>query len=608
MAGGLNGVLDDLVGKEKRQQIRNNLIARGNIPSVKEHFVPRGEWHADSVSAASEKLWIVDRILEHQTIGQFLTVAMGRGPLPTGEMVNQPLGEEEWFLVARAYSDWAPPPFNTEEGEPIDKINHIIGSTEEADRMQIISKELQAMKARLWEGIMPLSARRWREKQLYDTKNFSAACRILSMAINVFWYLNLGVVQAALRKTLVLIDGVLRTFEKALNSKRALAGEPAVEVSRKWHQFIRSKYAVMVNRTHGWVTDHVEHMKAKVLEQLEACALSHEGTETGYNEKLMRLYDMWQDLGEISSRADYTILMPMDGYDGSEMEPVQSKYNFRTQPLRIALDINRRNSEYHDRRGHLLMKMEVDTVLANMGNPKASELDKIMGTPRRQDAAQKLVRAELRGEPVRYEKEPWVTMIREVEEWGFVIYRSCHSCSDNEWDSFRAKFDADEADWGSELAGVETLRQRSKLHWLDTKDLGIDDGDIEALKSSFRDFAETAEFPTRFPTDIFLMVDEASVASYLSPPTVSSPTGDDGGFVCVVAANFDPAEGADRPAESPGYGGTLRVLGSLLWDDLSALVASHSQHLEKLWPLAMSRESHVYVGPTVKVHKEPSLT
>ncbi|KAI0098899.1 hypothetical protein GGR51DRAFT_417210 [Nemania sp. FL0031] len=610
MAGGLNDFLDDVVGKEKRQGIRNNLVARGNTPSIKEHFVTRGEWRPD-VSAASAKLWIVDRILEHQTIGQFLIVAMGQVPLPTGEMVSELLDEDEWFLITRPYSEWAPPPFNAEEGEPIDKINHIVGSTEEPDRMQIISKELQSTKARLWEGIMPLSARRWREKKLYDPNNFSAACRTLSMAVNVFSYLNHGVVQTALRETFLLIDGVLRTFENALNAKRALEGKPTVEVSKKWHQFISAKYAVMVNRTHGWVMEHVSHMKEQVLEQLDAYVASHESIESTINDELMRLYDMWQDLGEISAQADYTILMPMDGYDESEKGkgPALPKWNFRTQPLRMALDIHQRNSDYHARRGHLVLKMEVDAALANMGNPKASAVDKIIGIPRRQEAAQKLVREELRGEPTKYEKEPWTVMIRDTEEWGFVIYRSCHSCTDGDWDSFRANFDVDQADWGSELVGIEALRERSKLHWLDAKDLGIEDGDIEALKSSFRAFAETADFPAGFAKDVFLMVDEASVTSYLGSPTMScmsSPDGDTGGFVCAVEADFDPAKGADRPAESPGYGGTLRVLGSLLWDDLSAMIASHSQHPETLWPLAMNHPSHVYVGPVVKVHKDPS--
>ncbi|KAJ8129940.1 hypothetical protein O1611_g3691 [Lasiodiplodia mahajangana] len=605
-AGGLNNFLNGIIGKETRQGLRKNLAARGNIPSIEGHFVPRRIWRS-GVPTAPGKLWIVDRILAQQSIGQFIIAAMCQVPLPTGEMLSEPFGDE-WVLITRAYSEWAPPPFNAEQGVPIDKITHLIGSMEETGRMQLISKELQAMKARLWEGIMPVSARRWREKELYDPDNFSIACRTLSMAINVFGYLNLGPVQIALRETFLLINGVLQTFENALNAKRALEGKPAVEVSKRWYQFIRAKYAAMENRTHGWVMEHVGHMKDKVLEQLDEYAASHVGTEASDNDELMRLYDKWQDLSEISAQADYTILMPMDGYDGSGNGSAQPRhYDFLTEPLRVEFDLNQRRANYHSRRGHLVYKTVVDTALENRGDPKAAALDRIVGTPRRQDAVQKLVRAELRGEPVRYDKEPWAIMLRDViDEWGFVIYRSCHSCTDDDWDNFRAKFDVDQADWGSGLVGVEKLRERSKLHWLDAKDLGIEDGDVEALKSSFRAFTETADFPVGFAKDMFLMVDEASVASYLNPTTESSPPGDAGGFVCAVEADFDPAQGPGRPDESPGYGGTLRVLGSLLWDDLSALIASHSQHLESLWPLAMNHPSHVYVGAVLKVHKTPS--
>ncbi|KAK6085186.1 hypothetical protein SCUP515_01004 [Seiridium cupressi] len=528
----LSELLDDVLGKEVRKKFRDNLVDRGNTPSITEHFVPRYKWHP-GVAAASKKLWVADRILEHQTIGQFLVSAMGHTPLPTGELVSQPLDENEWFLLTEAYSDWAPSPFNAEETVPIDSIYHHIGSLEDSDRGQITSKEMQAMKARLWEGIMPLSTRRWREKQLDDPKNFSAACRILSMVVNVFLYLNVDAVQAALKETFLLIDSVLRTFEDALNSKRALEGKPAVEVSRKWHQHIRAKYAVLVNRSHGWVLSHVDHMKSMVLEQLEALVTSPPSTSESYNEELMRLYDMEQDLCELSAQADYAILMSMDGYDGSEVGQQRPRYNHRTQPLRPALEIRRRNLDYHRRRGHLIMKMECDHVAMSLGNPETSPLEQITRTPRLQNSVQQVIRQELRGEPVRHEKEAWITLLREVEQWGFVVthfpkwllstsgvakvYRSCHSCTDDEWDNFGARFGADQADWGSELMGVDELRQRSKLYWLDTKNLGIDCADIEVLKSSFREFAESDDFPSNFTTDIFLLADEASVASYLSP-------------------------------------------------------------------------------------------
>jgi hypothetical protein len=103
---------------------------------------------------------------------------------------------------------------------------------------------------------------------------------------------------------------------------------------------------------------------------------------------------------------------------------------------------------------------------------------------------------------------------------------------------------------------------------------------------------------------MFLIADEASISSYLKPQHESAPPEDDGGFVCVVDADFDPAEGLDRPEESPDYPGKFRVLGSLLWDDLSAVIASHTSSLASLWPLAMNHPDQIYTGPGTKIRRQ----
>lgn len=67
----------------------------------------------------------------------------------------------------------------------------------------------------------------------------------------------------------------------------------------------------------------------------------------------------------------------------------------------------------------------------------------------------------------------------------------------------------------------------------------------------------------------------------------------------AVDAEWDPVEGPDRPDESPGYHGQMRILGSLVWGDLFAMYASQSALLEDLWPLALDHPNTVYVGPVV---------
>jgi hypothetical protein len=48
----------------------------------------------------------------------------------------------------------------------------------------------------------------------------------------------------------------------------------------------------------------------------------------------------------------------------------------------------------------------------------------------------------------------------------------------------------------------------------------------------------------------------------------------------------------------------MRVLGSLLWDDLGALAATFAQDLERLWPMARENPGKVYVGPEVDAQRQ----
>ena len=104
---------------------------------------------------------------------------------------------------------------------------------------------------------------------------------------------------------------------------------------------------------------------------------------------------------------------------------------------------------------------------------------------------------------------------------------------------------------------------------------------------------------------MFLVADDASVASYLTrAPQVSIPGGDVGPFIKAVDALFDPKDAAFRSDESPGFDGTLRVLSSLVWDDVGALLLTQTQGLAELWPLVMEHPLEVYVGPVVEAQTE----
>jgi hypothetical protein len=106
---------------------------------------------------------------------------------------------------------------------------------------------------------------------------------------------------------------------------------------------------------------------------------------------------------------------------------------------------------------------------------------------------------------------------------------------------------------------------------------------------------------------VFLVVDAASFASYTTdsygPATSLLNPRDFTGFLLAIDSSFDPEEGIERPDESPGYSGQMRILGSLIWGDLYSLLASQAARLEDIWPLATEHPNLVYVGPTIPLQR-----
>lgn len=90
---------------------------------------------------------------------------------------------------------------------------------------------------------------------------------------------------------------------------------------------------------------------------------------------------------------------------------------------------------------------------------------------------------------------------------------------------------------------------------------------------------------------VILAADKAVIDSYLNP----SPGR--GGYVLAIEAGFDPNdEWRKQRNESPGYPGIVKILGSVLWDDVSASMLLQSRRLDDLWVLAMDHPLKLYEG------------
>ncbi|KAL7941730.1 hypothetical protein V8C42DRAFT_348280 [Trichoderma barbatum] len=588
-------------------QLQDNRIARGNTPSgAVDHVL-----HPDTPpNERDAKLWVVDRILEPQTIGHFIESTMF-GILSDGsQSAFPPLPMEVIMLIQEPLASWAPPPYDVIHDAPIQQIMVRLGSHEDGDRLVPISKELHAMKSRLWEGIMPLSERRWEDLNLDSPENFHAACQYVCAVTNTFHYFNLPPIKSALRDTYNLIWAHFKDFEDALNAKNRLEQQPEVQIAARWHEFIHAHYKLVASRAHSWVVKSIDRLRLPVIEELARTAPALD-----FDERQWMLTDKLHDLAENGAQADSGIFLPMDGYEG---EGVAAQDNvpprpeaaepYRKEPISFSENTEARKGDYYLRvkylsRTELWLGQERNEMNPQPGLPTGFDiLDDAAKTARCQVKAQEQARLELRGEPEPIKVEQWVMKANQFLssgnnfEWGYVAYRISHDHTEEEWEAFKAKFEADVANWGRELNGAATIKEKSKIHWRDARELGVADGDIDALRTQFQIFRESEDFPKEVHIDILLAADKGVIDSYLHP----TPQQD--GFVIAVDTDYDPNEiDAERGEESPGYKGVVRVLGSVLWDDVGSLVFMQTQHLFELWPLAMNHPLQVYEGPLGRV-------
>ncbi|KNG89476.1 hypothetical protein ANOM_002278 [Aspergillus nomiae NRRL 13137] len=552
---------------------------------------------------SQEELQIVDRLLEPQTIVHFLECCHG-APLPNGKQSTLPKLTAEEIHSLSTHPDADP------NGEPfLERVMKRIGSREDGDRLCIVGKNIHSAKSRAWEGIIPLSEQRWREKGLDHFANFQVACQYLSSVLAVFEYLNKPRVAQNLRDTFNLIYAHWEECDAVLNGQHRRLEQEPVSVAKRWTEFIAAHYEMMTERAHRWVISHVNTLRAPLLEGL----LSHRPMDESIVDRVQwKMTDALHVLMEISAVADYTIMIPMHGYKGHTPSPIETGI----PPGLRSPDYEKRGKEHQQRLklvSRMIMFQNIRTTSRGVGEGMGSP-ESLHRTALQQIESQNKVRRETRGEPIEpVPREPWIAKsLARLEKsdkdpvggFGLAIYRLTYKQNDTEWAGFLQKLETHVADWGRGQTGSNAIKPLLKLHWLDGKALGIPEGDIDAAKKHFNDHAISSfEDTDRVDNSTFLVIDDACVASYMgdsySAATEFIPSGDHSGFVLAVDAHYDPKEGIERPDESPGYYGQMRILGNLIWGDLYAMLSSQSALLEDLWPLAINHPNGVYTGPTV---------
>ncbi|CAH0040792.1 unnamed protein product [Clonostachys rhizophaga] len=611
-------VSNELKSTEFSKGFRQAAADRGNCPTGAWEDVGYPE-HPE----VSSRLWIVDRILSPQTFPHFLSV-LGHGRLPGGNLTTIPLpAEEEVMLLLQPYSNWATAPYSSMAETPIDNCMKFVGSDEVPRQLVPITKELHSIKSRIWEGLPPLSKRRWEDLDLDNPDNFRAACKYLAMTTDAFNYLNIPVIKSAMRDTHNSIYDELETFEKAINARRSVSGGQPLRLAALWYEFFNAHCSFIASRAHCWVIENIDRLRDGVLERMENLPPGSDDEWLGG--AFLELADNIYDLTQNAAAADIGIYIPMDGYRGSGVESADSwepndsdKAPYREYPIESHPSVQKRTADYHARlkyltrvetwRGRESQNPAFGPGGMNATDPSTFAIG-VVGQCRSQGQAQKSTRSEMRGSmklPDTIGREMWIDELRQHISSGqlrtsFLVYRTCFDHSDDQWKLFKAKFEADVNDWGRDLEAIDDIKNLFKVQWVDARDTAESPIDIDGAKSKFRELVQSGAIPNGFHDGFFLAADKSSVDSYLNPGANQS------GFIVAVDNNFDREDTSGyRMDETPGYDGQVRILGSLLWDDVSAQISRQSQYLEDIWPLAMQHDLQVYEGPWIKEKLKPS--
>ncbi|RAH47397.1 uncharacterized protein BO95DRAFT_513093 [Aspergillus brunneoviolaceus CBS 621.78] len=574
---------------------------------------------------ASQDSPIVDRFHEPQFIANFVAFAVD-GHLPNGTTTNLPLLQPmEARLLEEPTAAWAP--VDTPGPPPsvtcaIGKVLGHCGSHQDPSRLCLVGKNIHLMKARLRDGLVPLSGAQWQEQDLDNPANLERACEHLTAVGVVFEYLRIKQVSTNLRDQFNLISDELGEVQWALNARRRarpdqLAELPdTLDLRALWAEYVCAVYEVMTRTAHAWVVGHLARLTERmVAEFCDTAAVD----QTDLLARLTKFERRWRLLADITYLADVGIWMPLEGYKGYRVPTgiVAGLHHPQLRDMEEAYA--QRLPEVLEARLHAAPDLEIPLASEMSEISEDEKLSRALAGIRRirslETEARDQLRLEMRGSlsPPLTElpPAPWIhrvlrKCVRTISDSlenagaqtvGFAVYRAaCHDISDEEWGLVRAKVEEHVATWGDLEPGAEEVKPLLKLEWFDCRELGIDPKDTEAVRSHFRNLR------TQHPLlnqSSFLMLDPWSASSYMQKDQDKLPR-DFRPHILAIDADFTPSSVPDeRKAKSPGYTGQMRILGNLVWSELYALSVMQPTELIDLWLLAMEHPQKVYTGAVV---------
>jgi hypothetical protein len=235
------------------------------------------------------------------------------GRLPDGTQSSLPLMTlEEHGLLYTPYHRWAEGPTKIKDTSCEDALAPLFGAPFEGTDLKIapytdFAAKLVPLKAKLWQGMAPMSRDRWLQKKMDDPANWRTLMELMNDILLLYRWWNLEIVQTSMRAGFNFMVDKYVGFATALNDRREKNGIPErLDLAAMWAEYFQARISAMTEKTHRWLVDRVEEVQSRAFAEYTA-ALENAGDDkeaAGIAGK--KYYECVQDLNSMITKQTTT--------------------------------------------------------------------------------------------------------------------------------------------------------------------------------------------------------------------------------------------------------------------------------------------------------------
>ncbi|TGO30223.1 hypothetical protein BPAE_0007g01040 [Botrytis paeoniae] len=554
---------------------------------------------------------------EIHTITDFLAAAKS-GIMPGNRKTELPLMPEEVVkYLSTSYVEWAPEPFKTQLGPesvsatlstapPLARIMMAASGMSDILRAALdslsIERNMDMMKKRIWHGMSPIPPARWESMGLSKSENIDAALSQIQLIVGVFEYLHTPRVQGRLRDIYNHIWFEFDILQDVLDALEVSNGrsKPVYNLPALWQEYIQSYlFENMAFQSRSFIFTNLLPLYNATRSQFsnQPRSVFGEAEIKLIPQHHIRVLNSMLDL---YIETEFHVVPHTVGFvyrhEPGNMTGLLSDDESswkRNNAIYESIQTARREDFQIDYQRKIKETAEMRTANDEHSSfgQKQEALQPIWDILDRADAHQTAQPQILN--PSRVEEEDWVRELSSVDKFGYVIYKTSKG-QNEEWKNFLTRLELGLDSGWEGMIGVENVRQKATLHWIEGLDESIFEDDFADAREHFQNMVASQTIPANLSTTTFLIIDSASFSSFSSKPGSSNR-----GFLNVVSAEFDPVSNLIE-----GYNGAFKIIDQLVWTELYPLREHfHCASLDAFWTLARNHPSELYIGATTEIQR-----